>query len=91
MPQRQGFQNATTLTVGLCVTYNLCIAGVRIWIRRGAFGADDLVIAIATIITLCNSVASFIAVSQGLGDPWSSIEVAGSVPGLNEVRIALEQ
>lgn len=50
--QHIGHIDTLNLTVSLCLCYTLCIALVRVWIRRGAFGADDLVVFFATLVTL---------------------------------------
>ncbi|KAK5127064.1 hypothetical protein LTR85_008423 [Meristemomyces frigidus] len=88
MSQHVGLAATTNLTISLCLTYTLCIACVRIWIRKGAFGADDLVIAVATIFTLGHSAASYAALAQGLGIPWSTIEQDYSIPALNGASVA---
>ncbi|KAK5131889.1 hypothetical protein LTR08_000477 [Meristemomyces frigidus] len=88
MPQHVGYQDSLNLTISLCLTYTLCIACVRIWIRKGAFGADDLVIAAATILTLCHSAASYAALASGLGTPWSSLAKTGDLRSLDDASIA---
>lgn len=37
------------ITVSLCLTYTLCIAFLRVWIRRNIFGIDDYVALVATV------------------------------------------
>jgi len=85
MPQHEGYQNTLNLTISLCLTYTLCIACVRIWIRKTAYGIDDFVIAVATLVTLGNTAASFASLSEGLGLPWSKLEQSTKLPGLNKV------
>ncbi|KAI7110142.1 hypothetical protein KC352_g36349 [Hortaea werneckii] len=85
---REGYQDALNLVVSLCLIYTLCIACVRIWIRRGSYGTDDLVIAIGTIITLCNSGANYAALANGLGTKWSSLRESKSLPDLNGASFA---
>ena len=85
MPRRPVYQDALSLTVSLCLVYILCVAGVRVWIRKGSFGIDDVVIGVATIVTLCHYATSYVGLAQGLGTPWSSIKDAGRVAVLNEV------
>lgn len=85
---REGYQDALNLVVSLCLIYTLCIACVRIWIRRGSYGTDDLVIAIGTIITLCNSGANYAALANGLGTKWPSLRESESLPDLNGVSMS---
>ncbi|GAB1726689.1 hypothetical protein NU195Hw_g6296t1 [Hortaea werneckii] len=85
---REGYQDALNLVVSLCLIYTLCIACVRIWIRRGSYGTDDLVIAIGTIITLCNSGANYAALANGLGTKWPSLRESKSLPDLNGASFA---
>ncbi|KAK0948269.1 hypothetical protein LTR29_000386 [Friedmanniomyces endolithicus] len=87
MPRRPGYQDALSLTVSLCLVYILCVAGVRVWIRKGSFGIDDVVIGVATIVTLCHYATSYVGLAQGLGTPWSSIKDAGRVAVLNEASV----
>ena len=89
MPQRIGDENTVNLTISLCLTYTLCIACVRVWIRKGAFGSDDAVIAVATLITLCNAAASYAGLAEGLGAPWLSLEGSEDLPALNAVSSPL--
>ncbi|KAK1073302.1 hypothetical protein LTR74_002011 [Friedmanniomyces endolithicus] len=87
MPRTPGYQDALSLTVSLCLVYILCVAGVRVWIRKGSFGVDDVVIGVATIVTLCHYATSYVGLAQGLGTPWSSIKDAGRVAVLNEASV----
>ncbi|KAK0933468.1 hypothetical protein LTR29_014928 [Friedmanniomyces endolithicus] len=87
MPRRPGYQDALSLTVSLCLVYILCVAGVRVWIRKGSFGVDDVVIGVATIVTLCHYATSYVGLAQGLGMPWSSINNSGRVAVLNEASV----
>ena len=83
--QHEGFTDAVNLTVSLCLTYTLCIACVRLWIRKGAFGADVLVIAIATVLTLGHTASSYAAIANGLGKPSSILEAKTSLKPLSDV------
>ncbi|KAI7262594.1 hypothetical protein KC345_g9385 [Hortaea werneckii] len=85
---REGYQDALNLVVSLCLIYTLCIACVRIWIRRGSYGTDDLVIAIGTIITLCNSGANYAELANGLGTKWPGLRESESLPDLNGASFA---
>ncbi|KAK5723232.1 hypothetical protein LTR15_004929 [Elasticomyces elasticus] len=88
MPQRPGKQDALNLTISLCLTYTLCVAGVRVWIRKGSFGLDDAVIGLSTIVTLCHYATSYVGLSQGLGSSWQQIREAHGVAVLNGSAIA---
>ncbi|KAI6974443.1 hypothetical protein KC318_g12121 [Hortaea werneckii] len=85
---REGYQDALNLVVSLCLIYTLCIACVRIWIRRGSYGTDDLVIAIGIIITLCNSGANYAALANGLGTKWPNLKESESLSDLNGASFA---
>ena len=91
MPQHIGYQDTLNLTISLCLIYTLCVACVRIWIRKGSFGADDLVIAVATILTLCHSAASYAALAAGLGIPWSNLSRSDDSSSLNAVRLSFRR
>ncbi|KAK3109613.1 hypothetical protein LTR53_016948 [Teratosphaeriaceae sp. CCFEE 6253] len=64
------------------------MAGVRIWIRKGSFGLDDIVVCLSTIITLCHYATSYVGLAQGLGGPWSGIKDGRAVSRLNEAALA---
>lgn len=83
--QRIGHVDATNLTVSLCLCYTLLIALVRLWIRRGAFGVDDLVVLVATIVTLSHTGSSYAALADGLGKPWVDLEGGKDLAKLNAV------
>jgi hypothetical protein len=82
-----GHVDALNLTVSLCLCYTLCIALTRLWIRRGVFGLDDLVVLIATLVTLGHTGTSYAALAFGLGKPWSEINNGGKLPELNNVGL----
>lgn len=84
-----GHIDAVNLTVSLCLCYTLCIALVRLWIRRGAYGIDDLVVLVATLFTLGHTGSSYAALADGLGKPWDALEESQDLPNLNAVRISL--
>jgi hypothetical protein len=86
MPEHQGYEDALNLTISLCLTFSLCIACVRIWIRKGAFGIDDFVIAVATAITLGNAAASYVSLADGMGLPWFKLQRSDSLSSLEMVR-----
>ena len=85
--QHIGHVDALNLTVSLCLCYTLCIALVRLWIRRGAFGIDDLVVLFATLVTLGHTGSSYAALANGLGKPRGDIQDNGTAAELNAVRI----
>ncbi|KYG42468.1 hypothetical protein M433DRAFT_7122 [Acidomyces richmondensis BFW] len=88
MPEHQGYEDALNLTISLCLTFSLCIACVRIWIRKGAFGIDDFVIAVATAITLGNAAASYVSLADGMGLPWFKLQRSDSLSSLEMATIA---
>lgn len=83
--QHIGYVDAATLTVSLCLTYTICIACVRIFIRRGAYGVDDLVVLLATVLTLGHTGSSYAALVNGLGKPWSLLREHNDLAQLNAV------
>lgn len=86
MPQREGYENAVTYTISLCLVFTICVGLVRLWIRRNAYGRDDIVIGLATLVSFGFTGASYAAVASGLGKTWSTIEAEKSLEKLNEVR-----
>jgi len=85
MPQREGYQNVVNLVVSLCLTYTLCIACVRVWIRKSAYGLDDVVVAVATLVTLSSTASSYAALAEGFGLPWPALQQSNKIPALDEV------
>lgn len=86
MPQREGYANSLLFTVSLCCVFTICVALLRLWIRRSAYGRDDAVVGAATILALGHMGSSYASISFGLGKPWSRIGSEGSLAELNEVR-----
>ena len=86
MPQREGYENAVTYTISLCLVFTICVGLVRVWIRRNAYGRDDIVIGLATLVSFGYTGASYAAVAAGLGKPWSRIKEDADLAKLNEVR-----
>ena len=85
MPRHLGFSDSVNLTISLCLTYTLCVSCVRLWIRKGAFGADDIVIAVATLVTLGHTAADYAALAYGIGTPWTHVVNEQSLASLNTV------
>ncbi|KAM0705577.1 hypothetical protein Q7P35_006936 [Cladosporium inversicolor] len=83
-----GHVDAVNLTVSLCLCYTICIALVRLWTRRGAFGVDDLVVLVATVVTLSHTGSSYAALADGLGKPWEDIKASKDLAKLNAASIA---
>ncbi|KXT14632.1 hypothetical protein AC579_3690 [Pseudocercospora musae] len=88
MPQREGYENAVTYTISLCLVFTICVGLVRAWIRRNAYGRDDVVIGLATLLSFGYTGASYAAVAAGLGKPWSRIKADPDLAELNEASIA---
>lgn len=86
MPHHLGFSDSVNVTVSLCLTYTLLLSCVRIWIRKGAFGVDDLVIAIATLVSFGHTAADYVALANGLGTPWAHILDDENLSSLNAVN-----
>lgn len=87
MPPRPGYSNAVDLTISLCLTYTLCIAGIRVWVRRGTYGVDDIVVAAATLVSLGHTAADYVALYYGLGTAWRHVLAKHELDALNQVCI----
>ena len=85
MPRHPGNSDGVNLTTSLCLTYIICISCVRLWIRKGSYGSDDLVIAVATIISFAHTATDFLALAYGLGRPWEQISGREGLEVLNAV------
>jgi hypothetical protein len=83
--QHIGHVDALNLTVSLCLCYTICIALVRLWIRRGAFGVDDLVVLVTTVVTLSHTGTIYAALADGMGKPWMDIKASKDLAALNTV------
>lgn len=83
---RIGYADALKLTTSLCLCYTLIVAGLRTWIRRSIYGVDDVVITVATLISLGHFTANYAALNYGAGDPWKSIS-KNEMKSLNQVRL----
>jgi hypothetical protein len=87
MPRHPGFADSVNLTISLCLTYVLCISCVRMWIRKGAFGVDDVVTGIATLVSFGHTAADYLALANGLGQPWTGIVGDEKISSLNAVSL----
>ncbi|EME50003.1 hypothetical protein DOTSEDRAFT_50149 [Dothistroma septosporum NZE10] len=91
MPRREGHENAALFTISICLVFVACAGLLRAWIRRSAYGRDDAIIAAATLLSLSQFGASYAAVGEGLGTPWSGLDglaVRSDLAPLNQASIA---
>ncbi|KAK4506975.1 hypothetical protein PRZ48_000709 [Zasmidium cellare] len=88
MPQREGYENWLLFVISLSLVFTICIALLRLWIRKSAYGVDDVVIGAATLVSLGHTGADYAAMSYGLGKTWRSILEQGDLARLNEASIA---
>ncbi|USW48102.1 hypothetical protein Slin15195_G014210 [Septoria linicola] len=88
MPRREGYQNAVSFTISLCMVFTICVAIIRFWIRKHAYGVDDAIIGAATIISLGQLGASYASYAAGLGKPWSRIADEHNLQMLHEASVA---
>ncbi|KAM3418599.1 hypothetical protein BST61_g4576 [Cercospora zeina] len=88
MPRREGYQNAVGFTISLCLVFTSCVAIIRSWIRRHAYGSDDAIIGAATVTSLGHIGASYTSYAKGLGKPWSRIAVQDDLRSLNQASVA---
>lgn len=63
----------------------LCSAVLRGWIRRGIYGIDDMVVAVATVASLAHAGATYVALAHGGGNPWLLIQAAGDTGAFDPV------
>lgn len=87
MPRREGYVNPLAFTISLCLCFTLCMALLRVWIRRNAYGPDDAVIGVATLVSLGHTGSGYAALLAGLGKPWSSIKFEDGLARLNQVGL----
>lgn len=85
MPQREGYENSLLFVISLSLVFTICVALLRLWIRKSAYGVDDVVIGAATLLSLGHTGADYAAMSYGLGNTWPSIRQQGDLAQLNEV------
>lgn len=85
MARPPGYQGGVLLAVSLALTYVICISCVRIWIRKGSYGSDDLVVLIATMTGFVHTAVDYLSIANGLGTPYEDIQQSGSLPVLNAV------
>lgn len=85
MPQREGYENSLLFVISLSLVFTICVALLRLWIRKSAYGVDDVVIGAATLVSLGHTGADYAAMSYGLGKTWPSIRQQGDLAQLNEV------
>lgn len=85
MPRREGYVNPLAFTISLCLCFTVCVALLRVWIRRNAYGLDDAVIGVATLVSLGHTASGYAALMAGLGRPWSKILVEEDLAALNQV------
>lgn len=82
---RLGYEDTLNFVNSLCLTYILCSAVLRGWIRRGIYGLDDTMVAFATVLSLAFSASVYVALAHGAGKPWQSITSAGDSNAYNQV------
>lgn len=75
MPERDGFENATAYVISLCLVFTICVGLLRLWIRKSAYGRDDLMIGAATLLTFGHTGASYAALKYGIGRTWTDINL----------------
>lgn len=85
MPRREGYENAVSFTISLCLVFTICVAIIRYWIRKHALGSDDAVIGAATLVAFGHIGASYASYAAGLGKPWSSIIATTAQDDLNSL------
>lgn len=90
-PHRLGYEDSLKLSTSLCLTYILCTAVLRVWVRRSMFGIDDGVIAAAIVICIVQLGISYAAIVNGAGLPWTL--VSGSeretLNGVSHVKLLI--
>lgn len=86
MPQREGYENATAYVISLALIFTVCVGLLRLWIRKGAYGRDDVVIGAATLVAFGHTGSSYAALSNGLGRTWQGLQIKGDLAELEQVN-----
>lgn len=86
MPQRDGYVNSVEYVVSLALVFTICIGLLRLWIRKSAYGRDDVVIAVATLVAFGHIASVYASISYGLGKPWAGVLAKDDLASLNQVR-----
>ncbi len=84
--QQAGFEKSLDLLTSLCLTYVLCSAVLRSWVRRNLYGIDDTVIAVAIAVCIGHFATNYIALAHGAGKPWHHNQEESNLQLLNSVR-----
>lgn len=88
-----GYADSLNVAISICLTYTLIFTCVRIHLRRSSFGADDVVVVIATLTALAHFAASYTCLTAGLGKPYDMIKAnigqLSSVSSSNKISLEL--
>jgi len=85
---RVGYEDTLNFVNSLCLTYVLCSAILRGWIRRGIYGIDDIIVAVATLASLAFAGAVYVTLGHDAGKPWYQIAKDGETGAYNQVCAA---
>ncbi|KAL8708852.1 MAG: hypothetical protein Q9220_006308 [cf. Caloplaca sp. 1 TL-2023] len=80
--------DALKVVVSLCLCYTLCIAFVRVWIRRNIYGPDDWTALAATVIALGQFAAEYVAIGNGFGGTIDVLRKSPELLALNKSNLA---
>lgn len=83
---RLGYEDTLNFVNSLCLTYVLCSAVLRAWIRRGIYGIDDIIVAVATVVSLAHAGSVYAALKHGAGQPWRHIHALGEEDAFGKVQ-----
>ncbi|KAL6706678.1 hypothetical protein ACN47E_005220 [Coniothyrium glycines] len=86
--QHTGNVNGLRLTLGLCLCYTLCVIFLRAYIRWRAFGADDVVVLVSTIVSLAFFGSSYASAAAGIGRSLDDLNDRQDVSRLNRHALA---
>lgn len=82
---RAGSEKSLELLTSLCLTYVLCSAVLRCWVRRVLYGIDDAVIAAATTVCVGHFATGYVMLAYGAGKPWHYMRTESDLRVLDNV------
>lgn len=77
---------ALKVAVSLCLCYTLCIAFLRVYIRRNLYILDDWIALGATVVSIGQYAAVYVAIGQGLGRPLDFLRKSPHLLALNKAN-----
>ncbi|KAL8939076.1 MAG: hypothetical protein Q9216_003554 [Gyalolechia sp. 2 TL-2023] len=79
---------ALKVAISLCLCYTLCIAFLRVYIRRKFYSWDDWIALAATVLSLGQYAAEYVAIGNGFGRPIDVILNGANLLAINKANYA---